>query len=129
MRVCRVKVRVEPEESYWQRQVRRLATLEKSLQNGKAVQVAGGELVFDSLADMARTLTPKRVELLRLIRRFHPSSIRALAQLAGRDLKNVRADVKALETLGLVESEGEGKERHRKIPRTNFGRIEVQVEL
>jgi len=49
--------------------------------------------------------------------------------IAGRDLKNVLADVKALETLGLVESEGEQKERHRKPLRTDFGRIEVHVEL
>ena len=39
-------------------------------------------------------------------------------------LKNVLADVKALETLGLVESEGEQKERHRKSLRTDFGHIE-----
>ena len=49
--------------------------------------------------------------------------------IAGRDLKNVLADVKALETFGLVESEGEQKERHRKPLRTDFGRIEVHVEL
>jgi hypothetical protein len=43
--------------------------------------------------------------------------------------KNVRADVKALETLGLVETEGEAGERYRKALRTDFNRIEVQIEL
>jgi predicted transcriptional regulator len=69
------------------------------------------------------------LEVLRLIRRYQPSSVRELAQLADRDLKNVLADVKALETLGLIESEGAQKERHRKALRTDFGRIEVHVEL
>lgn len=42
---------------------------------------------------------------------------------------NVLADVKTLETLGLIESEGDQKERHRKALRTDVGRIEVHVEL
>lgn len=55
--------------------------------------------------------------------------MRELARLAGQDLKNVLADIKALETLGLIESEGEQKERHRKALRTDWERLEVQVEL
>ena len=129
MRVCRVKVRVEPEDAYWKGQVQRLKEMEKTLHADKRVRVQGTELVFASLADMAQALTPKRLDLLRLIRRHQPSSVRELAQIAGRDLKNVLADVKALETLGLVESKGEQKERHRKPLRTDFGRIEVHVEL
>jgi predicted transcriptional regulator len=129
MRVCRVKVRVEPEDEYWKGQVQRLKEIEKTLHTGKRVRVQGTELVFANLRDMAQALTPKRLNLLRLIRRYQPSSVRELAQIAGRDLKNVLADVKALETLGLVDSEGEQKERHRKSLRTDFGRIEVHVEL
>jgi len=129
MKVCRVKVRVEPEESYWKAQTRRLEHAEKAFRAGKPPRVAGAELVFASLADMARALTAKRLEVLRLIRRHQPSSMRELAVIARRDLKNVLADVKALEGLGLVEIEGEGGARHRKAPRTGFGRIDVQVEL
>ena len=129
MKVCRVKVRVEPEDTYWQGQVQRLKDLEKTHSAGKRVRVQGTELVFASLTDMAQALTPKRLDLLRLIRRHQPSSVRGLAQLAGRDPKNVQTDIKALEILGLVASEGEQKERHRKAPRTDFERIEVHVEL
>jgi predicted transcriptional regulator len=129
MKICRVKIRIEPEDAYWKNQVRRLEEVEKTLRSGRQVQVRGTELVFASLTDMAKALTPKRLELLRLIRRQRPSSVRELAHLAGRDLKNVLADIKALETLGLVESEGEQKERHRKALRTDLERLEVQVEL
>ena len=129
MKVCRVKVRIEPEDTYWQRQVQRLKGVEKTQKTGRRVRVEGTELVFTSLTDMAQSLTPKRLDLLRLIRHHQPSSVRELAHLAGRDPKNVQADIKALETLGLVTSEGEQKERHRKAPRTDYKRIEVHVEL
>lgn len=129
MKVCQVTVRVEPEDAYWKGQVRHLQEIEKTLRTGKRVRVQGTELVFASLADMAKALTPKRLEVLRLIRRYQPSSVRELAQIAKRDPKNVLTDVKALETLGLIESKGEQKERHRRALRTDFGRIEVHVEL
>jgi len=129
MKVCRVKIRVESEDAYWKDREQRLREMEKTLHTSKRVRVQGSELVFASLADMAQALTPKRLDLLRLIRRHQPSSVRELAQIARRNLKNVLADVKALETLGLVESEGEQRERHRKPLRTDFGRIEVHVEL
>jgi predicted transcriptional regulator len=129
MRICRVKVRVEPEDTYWRGQVQRLQELEKARRTGKQVQVRGAELVFASLLDMAKTLTPQRLELLCLIRWQQPSSVRELAYMAGRSPKNVFADIKALETLGLMGSEGEQKERRRKALRTDLERLEVQIEL
>ena len=129
MKVCRVKVKIEPEDTYWQGQIQRFKDLERTRSEGKRVRVEGTELVFSSLTDMAQALTPKRLDLLRLIRRHHPSSVRELAQLAGRDSKNVQTDIKALETLGLVVSEGTQKERHRKALHSDFKRIEVHVEL
>ncbi len=129
MKVCKVKVRIEPEDEYWRGQAKRLESVERSLKRGKTPKVKGAELVFSSLTEMARALTPRRLEVLRLVRRHRPSSVRELAGLAGRDLKNVLADVTALEVLGLIESEGRGVERHRKAPRTGFDRLEVHVEL
>jgi predicted transcriptional regulator len=122
-------VRVEPESRYWEGQSRRLKELEKTRRAGRHPRVHGTELVFDSLTDMARALTPKRLEVLRLIRRHSPSSLRELATLAGRDVKNVVADVNALRTLGLIEADDERGQRYRRAPRTGFGRIEVSVEL
>jgi predicted transcriptional regulator len=123
-------VRVEPEEAYWREESRRLKAAEKSWARGKPPRVSGRELVFASLTEMARALTPKRLEVLRLVRRRAPSSVRQLAGLAGRDIKNVAADVKALETLGLLETdEREGGSRRPKAPRVTFERIEVHVDL
>ena len=96
MKICYVKVRVESEDAYWREQVQRVQAVEQAGRAGKAVRIQGTELVFTSLKDMARTLTPKRLDLLRLIRRERPTSVRGLARLAGRDLKNVLATARQI---------------------------------
>jgi predicted transcriptional regulator len=124
-----VKVRVEGEDAYWREQARRLKSVERAWARGKPARVSGDELVFTSLTEMARALTPKRLELLRLVRRRSPSSVRQLAELAGRDIKNVVADVKALEAYGLLEMDGEARPNRPKALRAAFERIEVHVDL
>lgn len=56
---------------------------------GKEIKSRPDMLVFGSLAEMARALTPRRLELLGLIRRHQPESVRELAARAHRDMKNV----------------------------------------
>ena len=129
MKLRTIKVRVKSEEAYWKGQVRRLRRVEKAAAGPTLVRVSGTELVFASLADMARALTPKRLDLMRLIRKHRPASIRELAHLAGRDAKNVMGDVQVLENLGFVESEGERRARCRRALRSDIGRIEVQVAI
>jgi predicted transcriptional regulator len=60
-------------------------------------------LSFESLEGLLTTLSPKRIELLRFVRRNPDLSIAALARGLGRDYKRVHGDVKALETVGLLE--------------------------
>ena len=129
MKIRRIKVRIAAENDYWRSQVRRLSLAERSLKAGKRPRLDGDELVFASLTEMARALTPRRIEVLRLIRRHQPSSVRALAGIARRDVKNVSADVTALEMLGLVQSDGRRTATHRKAPHTELDRIEVRVDL
>ena len=129
MKVRTIKVRVQSEEAYWKGQVRRVRRVEKAAREQQPVRVSGTELVFASLADMARALTPKRLDLLRLIRKHRPASVRELAHLAGRDAKNVLGDVAVLENLGFVESTGERRARYRRALRSDIGRIEVQVAI
>ena len=69
---------------------------------GKAFQER--HLAFESWDALARTLTGKRMEILRYIRRHKVKSVRALATALGRDYANVHADVKALKEAGLLES-------------------------
>ena len=63
-------------------------------------------LTFLDLETMLATLSPKRLELLRHVRRTGPLSIKATAEGLGRDYKNVHSDVQALLATGLLDKEG-----------------------
>jgi len=58
---------------------------------------------FTSLEAVRSLLTEKRLALLHLIRERRPRSINALAKIAGRDFKNVHADVMLLRRCGLLQ--------------------------
>ena len=70
--------------------------------------VAEDHLTFDSFETLARLLTPKRMELLRALRRHPAASVRALSQQLGRDYRRVHEDVEALAAAGLVDRERDG---------------------
>jgi predicted transcriptional regulator len=63
---------------------------------------------FESWDAMVRTLSPKRLELLRHLHRNPAKSIRALAQTLGRGYRRVHEDVEALEAAGLLDRDEAG---------------------
>ena len=74
----------------------------KAVSAGKKVRPKGHRLFFTSPEALRRFLTPKKIELIRLIRKRHPNSINQLAVLAHRDFKRVYQDVMSLTEAGLV---------------------------
>jgi len=75
----------------------------KRVAKGTRVKPKGHRLLFTSPEALRRFLTPKRLELIRLIRKRRPSSINELAALARRDFKRVYEDVTSLAEAGLVD--------------------------
>ncbi|MSP49692.1 MAG: hypothetical protein EXQ95_10250 [Alphaproteobacteria bacterium] len=71
-------------------------------------QVREEHLSFESLEGLMATLSPKRIELVRFIRRQPNLSIAAVARELGRDYKRVHGDVRALEAAGLLEEDATG---------------------
>jgi predicted transcriptional regulator len=65
-------------------------------------------IAFESWDALSRTLTGKRMELLRYVHRNRVESVRALAKALDRDYSNVHADVQALAAAGLLESSDDG---------------------
>ncbi|MBI3797231.1 MAG: hypothetical protein HY268_09740 [Deltaproteobacteria bacterium] len=89
-------------------------------------------LYFTSLGELRQVLTDRRLELLRLIHKEQPGSIKALATLAGRDLKNVNAEVHLLARLGfldLAEETAGPQRRGRKPPRVPYAAVSVEITL
>ena len=68
-----------------------------------AVNEPENHLVFESITGMLSILTPKRLELLRCLRKRGPMSVRALSKTLKRDYKNVHTEAKALEVVDLIQ--------------------------
>ena len=95
----------------------KVSSLEDSLANFKNVweQAEKGEqlaapieiLSFENASTLMKTLSPKRLELLKILHLLGEVSIRQLAKELHRDYSNVHQDVKALNQIGVIlEKEG-----------------------
>ena len=77
-------------------------------------RAAAGERVdeqhvtFFNLEALLETLSPKRLALLKAVRRSSHPSVAALARHLGRDYKRVHEDVDALVTAGLLVRDDQG---------------------
>src|SRR3989338_6113523 len=58
----------------------------------------------------SRVLTPRKLELVRLIRQKQPRNLSELATFAGRKIGNVHRDLKVLEHFNIVKLEKRGRE-------------------
>ena len=97
----------------------------KKLEQGERVRKETG-VYFTSLEAFRKAVTPKRLELLHIVKTRKPSSINELARMAKRDIKNVADDVKYLEQIGLIEK----KETDRKTkPVVKYDRIALEITV
>lgn len=98
-------------------------------ESGKKRTVQAPGLYFESLEDLRKILTTKRLDLLVAILRQAPESVTDLGKLVGRDLKNVSADLALLRQLGLVEfveAKGHGNGRTPVVP---YDEIDITIDL
>ena len=63
-------------------------------------------ITFLDVRTMLDTLSPRRLDLLRQVRRHGAKNVRELALALGRDYKNVHQDVAVLESAGLLLRDG-----------------------
>ncbi|HYB91768.1 MAG TPA: hypothetical protein VEC38_12070, partial [Candidatus Binataceae bacterium] len=93
----------------------------------RAVQESG--LYFESVEELRRILTEKRLELLLAVVRHRPASVRELAGLVGRDYKNVSTDIMLLERLGLVRLKASAGRGRAQTPSVPYDEIQVTIDL
>jgi predicted transcriptional regulator len=86
-------------------------------------------LAFESLEAMRKVFTPRRLELLQVIRQERPASVYALAKATGRDLRNVQDDVAMLARLDLVSLSRGRHARAGVSPRVDYDRIRLDIPL
>jgi len=122
--------------------VRRLSIgIRNSAERSKAIRealrrVARGErkaqqaaLYFETVEDLRRILTPKRLELILVVTRRRPSSVHELAGLVKRDYKNVSTDIAMLERLGLVSLDTRAGRGRAQTPTVPYDEIHVTIDL
>jgi predicted transcriptional regulator len=86
-------------------------------------------LYFESVEDLRRILTDKRLDMLLEVARSHPGSVRELADRLNRDYKNVNEDISLLGQLGLVQLEERGGRGAPKTPTVPYDEIRVTIAL
>ncbi len=77
-------------------------------------------ITFVSWKALHNVMTDKRHALLRHLRKRPASSVRALAKSLKRDYKNVHEDVKALSSIGLINTKG-------RTLRVEYSKIETAI--
>src|SRR4030067_1983282 len=99
----------------------------EAIERGKRFKtVKEPEIYFTSFEALRKALTPKRLELLPVIKTQKPQSINELARMAKRDLKNVADDVKYLEKIGLIEKK---EDRNKTTPIVKFDKINLEIAV
>lgn len=92
----RVDLKIEPTERFFARgkEIAALADRGRAIPEQHLVS-------FEDPADMLTLLTPKRIEVLKMVKR-EPGSITSIADRVKRDRSGVKRDVDALQAAGIV---------------------------
>ena len=75
-------------------------------EKSKSPKAPINRICFQNLETLLSTLTPRRLDLLRVMHDKGNMSIRALSATLNRDYKNVYQDIKILENIGLAVKTG-----------------------
>jgi predicted transcriptional regulator len=93
---------------------------------GEQVKPEEPQYSFTSFEAFRKAMTPQRFALLKVIREKQPESIKELAAITGRDMKNISEDVKILLEMDLIEMEKHGK---NKAPRLHYEGFRLEVAV
>ncbi|MDP7323878.1 MAG: hypothetical protein QF632_03920 [Candidatus Woesearchaeota archaeon] len=120
-----IRIYIENQESSRKRTLRDLQDIEK----GIIKTMRENSISFKSLDQLRQFLTPKRIELLKVINRKKPNSIYELAKLVKRTPENVNTDIKMLKQLGFVSVKKVKDKRRKSIPSVNFDKMIVEIDI
>ncbi len=123
MKVRKVKIEIRDIKAVFE-DVKK--TVKKIERGEKLKPVKEPKIYFTSIEAFRKALTPKRFELLHIIRTRKPKSINELARMAKRDIKNIADDVKYLEQVGLVEIK---ETERRTAPFVSYDMIDLQIAV
>lgn len=112
-------VRVESVDDFFDRIEAQLDEVESG---APADELTARGLSLPDESALARVFAVRNLELVRAIAEHDPSSMRELADVVDRDIKNVSQNLNELEQLGLVELVDDGRAKR---PEVSYDEIEV----
>lgn len=121
MEIKKIKIGIKSEEQLF----KDFAETFKKAQRGEQGEKKEG-LFFENVTALRAFITPRRIELIRVIHRENPHSAYELAALVHRDLKSVMTDLTVLESLGLIELEKEEEKVH---PLVDYDLLQVEIAV
>ncbi len=101
----------------------------RAIDRGKTKKLRENSISFQSLDQLRKFLTLKRLELLRVIRHKKPGSLYELAKLVNRTPENVNTDIKFLEQLGFVEVTKVKETRKKSVPEVSYDKMTLEIAV
>jgi len=120
------RIVVESEKQFWNKATKLAKAMDKR-QTQKPIE----DLSFQNIETLRKTLTPKKLKIIKEIRHKQPESIYELAKIMKTDYKNLIKDVNKLRILGLVAVKREKGYEKRKtsMPIVSFDSLEVKISV
>ena len=121
--VTTLHVSVESQEAASDRIAEKMGAIDE----GERAMLDGEPVVsLPDEATLEAVLSSANLELLQTTAQAEPESLRALARLVGRDIKNVSEAMRRLEAVGLVDLESAGRAKRPRVP---YDELEVTYSL
>lgn len=125
MKIKNVKVEIKPLNDV----LKDAAKIMGKIKQGKIVRQKKG-LSFGSVESFREFFTPRRLELLRVIKHKHPKSIYELTKLVDRDFKSVVTDIKILEKYGMIDTKKVSiKGGYKLMPIFDYDKLIVDIAM
>ena len=121
----KLKLYIEDAEGFKKKINRELRLID----GGKAKKLSEDSISFQSLNQLRKFLTPKRLELLSVVRHKKPKSMYELAKLVDRTPENVNTDVKFLENLGFIEVTKVKDIRKKSVPEVSYDKMTLEIAV
>lgn len=114
-------ITIEPTASFFEAALEDVRDLEDNVEAADKYVLS-----LPDAAALERVLSAKNLELIRTIATEEPSSVRELARLVDRDIKNVSTAVNRLADLGLVDLDVDGRQ---KTPTVWYDHVEIDIQV
>ena len=99
---------------------------EKALGDESPDADASPRLSFESTDQLAQVFTPRAIDLLQVVAREEPASIREAARLVDRDVKQVSENLNRLAAYDIVAFAEEGRAKRPVVP---YDEVDIRLPL